>query len=125
MFGAVFKGKIAGTARKVNEQPPASLFSYTINKAMIDSEIRAELPKNHVFTQDDLWMIADLIKKQSNGESGELLNDGKVNLFYVQAGALVLVVDVHWNGSARDVGDWELGEPGRWHGGPRVFSRNG
>ena len=64
-----FKSNIAGSARNVSEQPPASLSSYTLKKKMSDSKIRAELPKNHVFALDDIWMIADLLKKQPNGES--------------------------------------------------------
>ena len=120
-----FKDKITGGSRKVSEQPSASLSSYTLNKEMLDSEIRPELPKNHVFALDDLWMIADLLKKQPNGESGELLNDGKANLFYVQIGASVLVVNVSWDGSGWNVYDWGLDEHCRWFGGRRVFSRNG
>ena len=120
-----FKKKIAGASRKVSEQPPASLSSYTLNKAMLDSEIRAELPKNHVFALDDIWMIADLLKKQPIGGRGELLNNGKANLFYVQAGALVLGVFVYWDGSAWLVRAWELDESGQWSDGCHAFSRNG
>ncbi|MFA5831765.1 MAG: hypothetical protein WC878_08135 [Candidatus Paceibacterota bacterium] len=114
-----FKNKISASARHVSEQPSTDLSSYTLTKEMNDSEIRAELPKNHVFSQDDLWMIADLIK------SDKLLNNGNANLFYVEAGALVLVVRVDWYGSSWNVADWGLDKGGLWHGGCRVFSRNG
>ncbi|MFA5831813.1 MAG: hypothetical protein WC878_08395, partial [Candidatus Paceibacterota bacterium] len=113
-----FKNKIAKSARHVSEQPSAAISSYTLTKAMNDSEIRAELPKNHIFSQDDLWMIADLIK------SDKLLNNGYANLFYVEASASVLVVRVYRSGSDWCVRAWELGEYGRWSVGRRVFSRN-
>ncbi|MFA5831716.1 MAG: hypothetical protein WC878_07885 [Candidatus Paceibacterota bacterium] len=114
-----FKNNIAASARNVSEQPSTALSSYTLTKAMNDSEIRAELPKNHVFSQDDLWMIADLIK------SDKLLNNGYANLFYVEAGASVLVVYVGRHGSDWYVSDWGLGEGGQWGDGDRAFSRNG
>ncbi|MFA5831520.1 MAG: hypothetical protein WC878_06860 [Candidatus Paceibacterota bacterium] len=109
---------ITASARSAREQPSTALSSYTLTKAMNDSEIRAELPKNHVFSQDDLWMIADLIK------SDKLLNNGYANLFYVEAGASVLVVSVHRDGSDWHVHGWELDENGQWNDGCRVFSRN-
>jgi hypothetical protein len=119
-----FKNRVLKSSGNISEQPPATVASFTLGKAMNDTEIRAELPNNHVFSQDDLWMIADLIKKQPNGGSGELLNN-EVNIFYVQVGALVFVVGVFWNGSGWDVDGWELDEDCQWDGGYRVFSRNG
>jgi hypothetical protein len=123
--GASFKNKVLSSSGNVSEQPPATTASFTLGKVMNDTEIRAELPKNHVFSQDDLWMIADLIKKQPNGESGDLLADGKSNIFYVQADTSVLVVDMYWDGSGWSVRDWALDADGQWLGGFRVFSRNG
>lgn len=116
---------IVRLARKVREQPSADISSFTLKKSMNDAEIRAELPKNHVFSQDDLWMIADLIKKQSNGKGEKLLNNSGANLFYVQAGALVFVVYLHRDGSGWYFSGWELGENAQWHKGYWVFSRNG
>ncbi|MFA5831517.1 MAG: hypothetical protein WC878_06840 [Candidatus Paceibacterota bacterium] len=120
-----FISKIPKSARNVSEQPSAVIASYTLKKGMMDSEIRAELPKNHVFAEDDLWMIADLIKKQPNGESGELLANGSSNFFYFQADASVLVVNMHWNGSEWYVLDLALGDGGQWFKGSQAFSRNG
>jgi hypothetical protein len=120
-----FKTRVLPSTGKVSKQPAATIASYDLTKAMYDSEVRAELPENHVFAIDDLWMIADLISHQSKGESGKLLNNGYANLFYVQVGASVLVVGVDWYGSEWYVYAWVLGERGRWYGGCRVFSRNG
>jgi hypothetical protein len=124
-IGDGFKDGVLKSAGSVSEQPPATIASFTLAKKMHDTEIRAELPKNHVFSPNDLWMIADLIKKQANGESGHLLADGKANIFYVQVSALVFVVRVYRDGSAWGVCAWDLDEIGWWDGGQRVFSRNG
>ncbi|MFA5830746.1 MAG: hypothetical protein WC878_02845 [Candidatus Paceibacterota bacterium] len=113
-----FKNKILASARHVSEQPSTALSSYTLTKKMNDSEIRAELPKNHIFSQDDLWMIADLIKSDK-------VQHGYANLFYVEAGALVLVVYVGWDGSVWCVNAWDPDEYGQWFVGYRAFSRNG
>lgn len=114
-----FKDRVLAHAGKVSKQPATDLVSYDLVKPMYDSEIRAELPKNHVFAIDDLWMIAELIKND------KLLKNGYANLFYVQVDALVLVVSVHRNGSEWCVNAWRLGGTGQWYGGRRVFSRNG
>lgn len=114
-----FKNHVLAHVSKVSKQPIVSLSSYELTKPMYDSEIRAELPTNHVFVIDDLWMIAELIKND------KLLKNGYANLFYVQVGARVIVVLVNWDGSGWDVIDWDLDERGRWFDGIRVFSRNG
>lgn len=114
-----FKNHVLAHASKVSKQPVVSLSSYELTKPMYDSEIRAELPTNHVFVIDDLWMIAELIKND------KLLKNGYANLFYVQVGARVVIVRVYWDGSGWLVHAWGLGEGGRGHGGRRVFSRNG
>jgi hypothetical protein len=114
-----FKDRVLAHAGKVSKQPATDLVSYDLVKPMHDSEIRDELPTNHLFAVDDLWMIAELIK------NGKLLKNGCTNLFYVQVSALVLVVRVRWDGSGWNVSAWNLGGHGQWNDGSRVFSRNG
>ncbi|MCX6739520.1 MAG: hypothetical protein NT098_05770, partial [Candidatus Parcubacteria bacterium] len=89
-----FKNRILPSTGKVSKQPAATIVSFDLTKPMYDREIRAELPENHVFAIEDLWIIADIISRQPKGESGTLLNNGYANLFYVQAGASVFVVYV-------------------------------
>ena len=124
-IGDGFKNSVLKSAGNVSEQPPATIASFTLVKEMDDSEIRDELPENHVFALDDLWMIANIIKKQANGESGDLLADGNANIFYVQKDASVLVVQVLRDGSEWLVDGWRLDGGVRWYAGSRVFSRNG
>jgi len=123
-IGGYFKNLVLNPSDIVSEQPPTTITSFTLAKEMDDAEIRAELPKNHVFALGDLWMIADLIKK-ANGKSGGLLADGKINLFYVQGSTHILVLRVYWGGSKWTVGVWEFVGSGRWDDPARVFSRNG
>jgi hypothetical protein len=120
-----FENSVLKSAGSVSEQPPTAIISFTLAKAIDDSKIRSNLPKNHVFDIGDLWMIADLIKKQPNGESGDLLADGNANLFYVQVGASVPVVCVYMDGSVWHILAWVLGCDARWDDGSRVFSRHG
>lgn len=65
-------------------------------------------------------IIAKMITKQPNGESGDLLNDGKTNLF--RCGSLL--VGVRWDGIDRhwDVDGWSPDGVARAAG--RVFSGN-
>lgn len=115
-----FKNRVLSSTGKVSKQPAATIVSYDLTKAMYDREIRAELPENHVFAVDDLWMIPDLIKND------KLLKENSyANLFYFQVGASVFVVRVGWDCSEWGVYGWFLGEYVRWDGGYRVFSRNG
>ena len=120
-----FTNRVLPSTGEVSKQPAATIVSYELTKAMYDHEIRAELPENHVFAIDDLWMIADLISHQPRGESGTLLNNGYANLFYIQVGASVFVVSVNWHDSDWFVYVWDLVGHGRWYDGYRVFSRNG
>ncbi len=71
-----------------------------------------------------LRQIHWLMKRQPNGESGPLLTNGRVNIFYLLG--LLRAVGVYW-GSAS--GGWLVGaisatHPVEWSDGFRVFSRN-
>jgi hypothetical protein len=113
-----FETLILPSTGKVSKQPAATLASYDFTETMYNYEIRAELPKNHVFAIADLWMIDDLIKND------KLLKNSWANLFYFQVDASVLVVSVRRFGPAWRVRGWSLGEHALWGGGLRVFSRN-
>jgi hypothetical protein len=120
----IYDNRVLAMSEKVSGMPESAVSSFDLAKPMNDTEIRAHLPKNHIFTIDDLWMIADLIENKSGALRKNDKND-KANLFYVQAGTSVLVVVVLWEGSEWGVGDWALDGRGQWDDGFRVFSRNG
>lgn len=95
-----------------------------------DAEIGGELPKSHVFTDVNVFLVrlAALIEAQwMNEDKGPLLNTKyRANIFYVKIGKTVFAVDVNWYG---DSGTWFCFayEPNsiRWNAGYRAFSATG
>ncbi len=113
-----FKSRIVEKAESTPVGAEFKLSSFELAKDLLDEEIEAALPKSHNFTETEVSaIIASLISKQSNGESGVLLNNGYWNLFYTPA----FVVGVRWFGSGWDVDAWPRDDR-RWGGGGRVFS---
>lgn len=119
-----FIDRILSVAEKVMEGKWSELKSWDLRKRATDTEVRAELPENHLV---ELWQIAKLIEGQPYGEKGPLLTNGYANLFYVKGkGGQVFVVFVLWDADYGwwRVHAWRLGGRGWWHAGYRVFSRN-
>lgn len=105
---------------KITEKIPAvfAVSSFELKKDSTDAEIEGALPVKHIFTESEVAsVVASLIAKQPNGESGALLNNRKWNLFYTPS----FVVRVHF----RDSG-WYVDTFGRddvrWDARKRVFS---
>jgi hypothetical protein len=91
---------------------------------MYDSEIITEYlggeeeAKKHALT---MKQVQSYLNKQWGGGKGDLLVDGKANLFYVLGKDDVLyVVDADWDGAKWDLYDWRLDERDFWHAGHRV-----
>ena len=84
-----------------------------------DEQIETALGSKHLFDETTVSaLIAEMISAQEGGRAGLLLNDGKVNLFYI-SGRVVLV---SWlAGSSRWVVDTWGRDDDRWNRGPRVF----
>lgn len=119
-----FIDRILSVAERVMEGQPSELKSWDIRKDATDTQIRSELPEDHLV---ELWQIAKLIEAQPNGEKGLLLTNGHANLFYVKGkGGQVFVVLVYWLAGHGEWGvdAWLLDEGVRWDAGRRVFSRN-
>ncbi len=92
-----------------------------------DSEIRSELPKDHVFKAGEFcWRLKMMTQSQPNGASGILLANGEVNIFYVVGWGGVFAVCVYWHSGNRQwhVECYRLDEHGRRLRGLRAFSRN-
>ncbi|MEK7509525.1 MAG: hypothetical protein AAB605_02320 [Patescibacteria group bacterium] len=109
---------------KVEEDVPASdLKIHKLTKPSVDKPIRDELGAKHKTYLADLWAM---LKKQPNGEEGDLLVDGRANIFYIfDEDATSWAVDARWYA---DDGGWRLdansvSRPGRWYGGYQVVSR--
>lgn len=104
---------------KIEENvPSATLSSRRLVQSSTLGPIKAELGEGHeIFLA---WLF-DKVESQANGRKGDLLVDGRTNIFYVD-GCAVLA-----RRGARD--GWriiteEISDPDGWFMGSRVFSRN-
>jgi len=90
-----------------------------------DAEIAAELPKDHIFEDVDMFLghLATLINAQQDGGEGGLLNNGHWNIFYVRVGSEVFAVHVRWNSAASEWNCYAYRlDDFRWDAGYRAFS---
>jgi len=110
---------------KVEENVLAvELAIHTLTKGVLDKDIRKELGQDREETT--LAHLYELLSKQPKGESGVLLTDGRVNIFYIKdanrnfwaAYAYWYAADGGWS-----VGAGSVGNPVEWDEGRRVFSR--
>jgi hypothetical protein len=69
--------------------------------------------------------LYDLLKKQPKGEDGDLLTNGRANIFYIKDRSVVLrAVRVDWDDGGWVVCAYSVEDPDEWNAGNRVFSRN-
>jgi len=93
-------------------------------KSSVDGPIVEELG-GEAKAETTLTELHDLLKKQANGEEGDLLTNGYANIFYVKDTSGVLrAVYVYWYGGCWDVRARSVEDPHGWLVGSRVFSRN-
>lgn len=110
------------TTKSVENLGTLSLSSYQLMKRAYDREITPCLGGNYLFDESELCARIDqMVNLQSNGENGDLLNNGFANLFYVPG----FVVRMHWDAVLRGwrVFTWEFGDY-YWIAGNRLFVRN-
>ncbi len=109
---------------KVEEpQPETVLRSHRLRKQSRDLRIIAELGGEEK-VETTLSAIVQLISRQAKGESGALLNNGYVNIFYVRdAEGVLLLVGVDWLKAGWGVNARAVEGPREWRDGSRVFSR--
>jgi hypothetical protein len=92
-----------------------------------DSETLEKLSTVIVFDGETEFcpMLANMINRQSHGETGLLQNNSSVNIFYVRASSNIHAVLVRWQAGIAEwyVNAWTLDDHG-WHDGGRVFCRN-
>jgi len=120
-----FHLRIGSKAKPIKNLVGITLLSYDLGKDAYDMEIKADriMPANHMFELESEFVayLDWMIFKQLNGEKGDLLNDGRWNIFYVAD----CVTYAYWSSHHRKwtVSTWPLGF-GLWSAGSRVFSRN-
>jgi hypothetical protein len=95
-----------------------------LEKSSVDGPILAELGGNEV-AETTLTEMYAAMAAQPNGESGNLLNNGWANIFYIKdVNGTLRTVDVHWSGDGWYVRAYSVEDPGEWYADRRVFSRN-
>lgn len=109
---------------KVDDPAAEMLLRYTkLTRPALDDEIRKEIGAE--LEETTLVAIYELMERQKNGESGALLTNGGLNIFYVRdATGALRAVYVYWSGYGWFVLAYSVSNPGRWSDGNRVFSRN-
>jgi hypothetical protein len=123
-----FVRQILSVAKKTERiQLPEHVSCFVLPKNMNDAEVRKGLGDNHVFSATEgCAVITGMISRQPNGENGDLINDGKANIFYVRGkDDEVFTVDVDWNAGGRNwvVSANQFGSY-PWFAGRRGFSHN-
>lgn len=95
-----------------------------LTKSSVDGPIIEELggEAKAETTLTELW---DLLKKQANGEEGDLMTGDCSNIFYIRdiTGALISV-RLDWGGGGWEVYADRIDAPESWPAGTRIFSRH-
>ena len=101
-----------------------TLSFYELLKKSVDTPIIAELGGENK-AETTLTEIFVQMKKQGNGEDGDLLTNGYANISYIRNSAGVLrAVGCYWDVSGWGVGADSVDAPNVWGAGSQVFSRS-
>jgi len=126
-LGPSFKNWVFPEIPEIIPDFEGNLRHLDLAKPMSDSEIQKEqgYPKPFTVTELAAVLISWLLK-QPNGEKGQLLNNGCVNIFHVQLkDGRVVAVSVYWSSILRG---WRLDafefDADYWPAGNRAFSRS-
>lgn len=115
-----FTSRIVPTAHVTHASNGCVLRTFNLLDRVRDLEVVAELPAQYKFELSEAcWIIASLISKQRNGETGDLLCDGHSNIFYVGSYAILAA----WCGDnlGWGVGAWQAEGGNFWIFGDKVF----
>ncbi len=100
------------------------LYGRQLKRNSVDGPILSELGGQGK-AETTLTEIYAIMAAQSNGEVGNLLNNGWANIFYVgDVNKALCAVVVSWHGGGWRVDAYSVGAPDKWVDGYRVFSRN-
>ena len=109
-----FQRDLLPALRQVVYAPGKTLYLPRMERNAIDSEIRDNLPKEHLISWVDL---ARFIRMYPQGRDGYFL------CYMRGVGAAVFTVDVYWRSGGRkwSVSGWELDEGGYWSAGYQIL----
>ena len=124
-FGSNFQTWFLEGESKIEEPiEEQELGFHKLTKNSVDGPIIEELG-GKAKAETTLQEVFALISKQPKGEEGDLLTDGYANIFYVRDKENALrAVGVYWRDDGWLVYAYSVEDPGGWHAGYQVFSRN-
>lgn len=124
-----FATRVVAAAKPMELKHTVKLPRYSLVRGASGEDISTaalKISRQTIFTASEFCpTLAAMLEKQKNGAAGDMLNDGRANLFLVEGvGGSVFLVFVRWDqGDAEwNVRAWPLDS--RWHAGNRFFSRN-
>jgi len=108
----------------VKAEQPSELRRHVLVRNANNTEIVNELGGEEQ-AETMLGRVYALLKKQGKGESGTLLTDGTVYIFFVRdRSGLLREVGIHWDGGGWYIGASPVGCQYGWNEGLQVFSGN-
>jgi hypothetical protein len=120
--GPNFKTNFGG--KKESSVPAATLRAHKLRKGSVDGPIIEELGGQQL-VETPLATMWEAMKRQGQGQVGDLLVNGYANIFYVRADDDVLwAVYCRWSSDyGWDVYVYSVSRPGEWSAGCQVVSR--
>lgn len=110
-------------SREIIDKPTKEhiLYRYQLSSTARDRQIIASFGGKEVVAIS-LSDIFSLLKKQKDGESGALVNNGSLNIFYVwDKQGVFRVVSVHWGKTGWAIDAFSFGWLARWRKGRTAF----
>lgn len=102
----------------------SKVYGRKLERNSVDGPILTELGGNEA-AETTLAELYAAMEAQPNGKSGNLLNNGWANIFYIKdINGTLRAVDVAWGGDGWSVSPRSVEVPDEWDADDRVFSRN-
>lgn len=117
---------LSGTGRNEIDVPKAELRIHKLRKNSVDTPIIEELGGKERVETSSLAAMWEMMKRQGQGQQGDLLVNGYANIFYIRDDHGTLwAVDCRWDSGYRfwDVYARSVARPNEWRAGDQVFAR--
>jgi len=123
-YGSFEEDFLVGNGKTEEPLSEQELRYGNLTKNSVDSPIIEELG-GEAKAETTLTELHNLLRKQGNGEEGDLLTSGYSNIFYTRnTNGVLRAVNVYWGGGGWNVIAYSVEDPYGWDAGDRVFSRN-
>lgn len=100
------------------------LHCHKLLQSSVDGPIITELG-GEAKAETTLCEMFAIMERHGKGEEGTLLNNGRVNIFYIKdQNGVLRTVSVDWRGAGWYVNAFFVKDSSRWFDGNHVFSRN-